>query len=299
MLTVDFPYYLAPFPSFNHVQSAVVPFLDKDVNIVACFQTATGKTVLAECAFGFHLSTSQKSKVVYVCPFRSLGEEKYRSWRANEQLSSYGVTISTGDHVVPREEFTEGRLAITTVESFDSKTRSGSYAEWLRSISCAVFDEAHVLGDRNGAMEAALMRFTAINPTARIMLLSATLGNAKMLASWLKSLNEKMTKCFTSNWRPIKVSVNFHVVEDGHQPKIDKAVELASRSYGKTIMFVHSKVVGRELCKRLKALGIRACFHNASVPYGKRARMEKEFAGENSGLDVLVSTSTLGAGVNL
>jgi len=299
MQTVDFPYYLPPFPEFNPVQSAVVPFLDKDVNIVASFATATGKTVLATCAFAYHLSTTPKARVAYVCPFRSLGEEKFREWTGDAQIAKFLVTISTGDHIVTRESFFAGRLAIVTAESFDSKLRNSSYVDWTRSLACVVFDESHVMGDRNGAIETALMRMTKQNPQARIMLLSATLGNARELAKWLKSLNGKATKCFVSDWRPVKVEAKIHVVNDGYQPKIDQAVELGLEGSGKTIIFVHSKLVGVEICKRLKAARVRCGFHNASVPYGRRSRMEAEFASPCSGLDILVSTSTLASGVNL
>jgi replicative superfamily II helicase len=299
MFTYDFPYYRPPFPRFNVVQSAVVPHIDKDVNIVAAFATASGKSVLAECAFGFHLSTNSTARVSYVCPFRGLGNQKYREWKENEQLSQYGVVISTGDHGVSVEKFLEGRLSIVTSESFDSKMRNPKYRDWTRSQSCIVIDEAHVLGERNGAIETSLMSFTAINPGARVILLSATLGNAKELASWLKSLNGKQTKCFTSDWRPTKIETELHVVDDGFKDKIDKAVELASENTGKIVIFVHSRAVGAEICKRLKSIGVRSAFHNASLSLGMRNKIERVFADENSGLNTLVSTSTLSAGVNI
>jgi replicative superfamily II helicase len=40
-------------------------------------------------------------------------------------------------------------------------------------------------------------------------------------------------------------------------------------------------------------------FHNASLSAAKRRKIEEVFGDANSGLNVLVSTSTLGAGVNL
>jgi replicative superfamily II helicase len=299
MFTYEFPYYRPPFPRFNVVQSAVVPHIDKDVNIVAAFATATGKSVLAECAFGYHLSTNDSARVTYVCPFRGLGNQKYREWKENEQFSQYSVVISTGDHGVTMEKFLESRLSIVTTESFDSKMRNPKYRDWSRSQVCVVIDEAHVLGDRSGAIETALMSFTSINQNARIVLLSATLGNAKELAGWLKSLNGKPTKCFTSDWRPTKIETELHVVEDGFKDKIDKAVELASENSGKIVIFVHSKAVGAEICKQLKSAGIRCAFHNASLSFGMRNKIERAFSDQHSGLNVLVATSTLSAGVNI
>ena len=220
-------------------------------------------------------------------------------WKNNPQLAKFFISISTGDHSVSQSEFTESRLAIVTAESFDSKMRNPKYQSWAKSICCAVFDEAHIIGDRNGSIETALMRLTKVNPSARIILLSATLGNAKELACWLKKLNGKPTKYFTSDWRPTKITTELHIVEDGYDEKTEKAVELAAESEGKTIVFVHSKITGREICKRLRTSGVRSAFHNASLSFGLRNKIEAAFSKQDSGLNVLVSTSTLGAGVNL
>ena len=299
MHTSDFPYYQPSFLEYNPVQSAVIPFICDDVNVVAAFATASGKTVLASCAFAYHLGTSTECRAVYVCPFRSLSEEKFREWKNDPQISKFGITISTGDHAVSMSEFMKSRLTIITAESFDSKMRNPSYRSWAESISCAVFDESHVLGDRNGAIETSLMRLTAVNQQTRVFLLSATLGNAMEIARWLKKLNGKPTKCFTSEWRPTKIKTEIHVVEDGHEAKIEEAAKLASVSVGKTIVFVHSKITGKEICQRLRKAGVRSAFHNASLSLGVRNKIEAAFSNQYSGLNVLVSTSTLGVGVNL
>lgn len=298
MDTADFPYYQPPFLEYNPVQSSVIPFVAQDLNIVVAFPAASGKTVLAECAFAYHLSF-ENTKVVYVCPYRSLSEEKLRAWMGSPHFSKFPISISTGERVVSREDFQAGRLAIVTSESFDSKTRNDGYRAWLKSLTCVVFDEAHVMGERTGAIESAIMRLTELNPTARVILLSATMGNSMEVARWLKSLNGKQTKCFVSSWRPTKIETLLHVVEDEHESKVEKAVELASASHGKTIVFVHSKTTGADVCKRLRQAGVRTAFHNASVPRRVREKIESMFASASSGLDVLVSTSTLGAGVNL
>ena len=67
----------------------------------------------------------------------------------------------------------------------------------------------------------------------------------------------------------------------------------------KTIVFVHSKHTGREIMKRLRRLKIKSAFHNASVSGPVRRKIEEAFNKRMSGLNVLISTSTLGAGVNL
>jgi replicative superfamily II helicase len=303
MYTTEYPYYQAPFPTYNVAQRAVVPFLDQDCNLIVSFQTAVGKTVLAEGAFGYHLQQDDRSKVMYVSPFKSLSQEKYQSWSENFQLAQYGVMLSTGDHAPKPEEYVGKRMSVVTTESFDSRTRNERYQDWLKQMTCVVFDEAHLLGTsgRGAAMEAAMMRFSAVNPDARMILLSATMSNGRQVAQWVKSLNNKQTKFVQSDWRPTKLDVETHVVEDGFEPKINKAVELAAKARfdKKIIVFVHSKAVGNEIVKRVRRQGVKCAFHNASLRHGARAKIERMFNSSSSGLNVLVSTSTLGAGVNL
>jgi replicative superfamily II helicase len=296
-----FSWYVPAFPEYNVAQSAAIPFLDKDVNLVVSFSTAVGKTVLAECCFAYHLKTNEKCRVTYVCPFRSLASEKYKEWTSESQLAKYGLVLGTGDTGAGLEEHLRARLAVVTTEAFDSKTRSGRWAGWLGSMSCVVFDEAHLLSDsgRGGALEASLMRFSRQNPSSRLVLLSATMSNAMDVAKWVKSLNGKPTKCITSLWRPTEVETKVVGVE-GTDKKIEETIRIVSGMSGKkVVVFVHSKITGANIVRQLRREGTRSAFHNASLSSSKRKRIEDAFNDKDSGLNVLVSTSTLGAGVNI
>ncbi len=299
MKTIDYPWYHPPFPEYNAAQAVAIPFLDKDMNLVISFPTASGKTVLAECCFGYHLAKREDCRVAYVCPFKSLASEKFKAWMDETQLGKYGIVLWSSDSKDDGRD--GGRLIVATLESFDMKTRSRSWRDWIQSLDLVVFDESHIVGDnpRGGAMEAAMMRMTENNPKARIVLLSATMGNSGDLARWIKLLNGKPTKCITSSWRPTKVRTEYHLVE-GHEEKMSKAVELVGQSaFRKTLVFVHSKVTGGKIVKSLRATGVRAVFHNASLSAAKRKKIEEAFNNPTSGLNVVISTSTLGAGVNM
>lgn len=301
MKTSVYPHYQPSFSEYNVAQSLAIPHLDKDNNMVVSFATAAGKTVLAEGIFAYHLQTDKDCKVVYICPFRSLASEKFEAWKKNPQLAKYGITLSTGDTNINILEEDKERIIITTSESFDSKTRSSAYRELLKKVVCVVYDEAHLMGDKNrgSAVEISMIRMARINPVARIILLSATMGNAMELAKWVKSLNGKPTKCITSPWRPMKVEISYHPV-NGNDEKVKKAVELAREAqWFKTIVFVHSKITGADIVKKLRSSGVRAVFHNASLSAGKRKMIETQFNERMSGLNILVSTSTLSAGVNM
>lgn len=303
MKTTEYPWYLPSFPEYNEAQSSVVPFLDKDVNLVVSFATAVGKTVLAEGAMAYHLKEPSRiergCRVAYVCPFKSLASEKFQAWKEDSQFNQHGVVLWSSDS----DDTGDGndRMVVATLESFDAKTRSEGWRSWTDSFDCVVYDESHIIGDdaRGGAMEASIMRLTENNPSIRIILLSATMGNSMEVAGWIKSLNGKNTKCITSSWRPTKVRTKYHPIER-YEDKVTTAVSLAIKSSSqKTLVFVHSKVTGAEIVKRLRKNRTRAVFHNASLSGAKRKKIEGVFNDPSSGLNILVSTSTLGAGVNV
>ncbi len=194
------------------------------------------------------------------------------NWSKEKQLNRYGIAIVTGDTITDILQENGARIIIMTSESFDSRTRSGVYRDLLKQVVCIVYDEAHLLGDKNrgSAIEMSIMRMARINKKARFILLSATLSNATEVAKWLKTLNGKPTKSIKSNWRPVKINIKYFPVE-GKIDKVNKAVELAKElQWFKTIVFVNSKVTGAEIVKKLRAERIRAMFHNASLPKGKR-----------------------------
>jgi replicative superfamily II helicase len=298
MKTSGYKWYRPPFPNFNAAQESAVPFLDTDTNLVISFATAAGKTVLAECCFGYHLLSDDKCVVAYVAPFRSLAWEKWTAWGNEPQLSRHGISLWSGDDKI---ENMDGRIVISTLESFDVRMRKSKWEDWIKRMACVVMDEAHIIGTdgRGGAMEASMMRLTKRNPSTRVIVLSATMSNAMDIAKWVKGLNGKNTKCITSSWRPVSVKTQYHGVADSGE-RDGKAIELVGLSGGrKTLVFVHSKITGRDITKRIRDTGRRAVFHNASLSPAKRRQIEKAFGDPTSGLNVIVSTSTLGSGVNL
>lgn len=295
MKTSDFKYFDFPFIEFNKAQNKVMPLIDKGSDLVVSFPPGAGKTVIAEACFGYHLKTSDK-KVAYVCPLRSLANQKVQDWSLS--FKEYDPFLISGDSHESLDDTDSKRLGVFTAESFDSALREKHL--FFNSLSCVCFDEVHLLGDpeRGGAYESAIMTLTRDYPHIRLVLLSGTLTNARDIAKWIKSLTNKETALAVSDWRPIQFTMNFHYVEKWTE--INKVVELLKNYKDtKTIVFVHSKLTGKAICDKLKEKKIRHVFHNANLPENKRKHIENLFSDKYSGVDVIVATSTLAAGVNL
>jgi len=183
-----------------------------------------------------------------------------------------------------------------TPELLDSCTRNWrSHWHWIPEVDLLVVDEIHLLGDcnRGARLEGTLSRFRRLNPFARIVGLSATLGNRCDLAEWLDGVE------FASDWRPIPLtwrSVRFRKAAQKPELLVDE-VNSCVQGGGKALVFVQSRRRAEELAKMLKERGFRSGHHHAGLNQESRKRIETYFRG--AGLDVLVATSTVEMGLNL
>lgn len=180
------------------------------------------------------------------------------------------------------------------------------FADGVLVHNCLVVDEAHLMTmeGRGAALESGIVRFTEVNPGARIVLLSATMPNVTELGDWLTTLNGKDTHVIQSEWRPTKLDVHWVDYHDKgsywdvEENKIEQAIKLVKAfKQDKWIIFVHSKNSGKKLIEALKRSGERPEFHNSNVSKPNRSKVEGSF--KTGTLRILVATSTLAWGINL
>lgn len=309
--TEGYPY---KFPTFNPVQSLTYPFKTEDCNLVIGASTSSGKTICAELLMEETLKLGKR--VIYLSPLKSLTQEKYDDWKI--RFSRYAITILTGDYTLSEEKKAElGRshIIVMTSEMTDSRTRrmESENNYWLKEVGLVIVDESHILSTSRGhAVESGIMRFTKINPKARIVFLSATMPNVDQLGAWLKSLNYKETKVIYSIWRPVDLQFHYReypIVRNrfggesyqaSQEAKKSIAIEIVkSKPNEKFLIFTHDKNTGHGLVRRFQEEGIESQFHNADLDLTERLDVEALFTKREGGLRVLISTSTLAWGRNL
>lgn len=293
---MNYPYCQFDFDAWNPMQEKCVPHFTEDCNLVVSASMASGKTAIAEAIIGYEL---RHGKCLYVSPLRSIGAEKYDKWKLHPTFSQCKILLLDGDHHPEQKELEEAEIVIPTVESLDIALRGGS--EWLKDVSVLVVDEAHMIGDesRGRTLEHVLMSFTELNVSSRLVLLSGTLPNTREIAVWVKSLNGKPTSFVKSAWRPTTLFTRIEMAE-GFGASIKTALKEIKASKGKkTLVFVHSKKMGEELKKELKKNSVKAAFFSSEVDEERRTTILNMFKSPYSGLDVLVSTSSLAMGVNV
>ena len=310
--TLDFPYAKYDFEFFNVIQSTILPYCDKDFNGVVAASTSAGKTIVAEI-FGSYMVREKKKKFIYLTPLKALAQEKIDDWTSeSHHFSNLNLSICTGDYKIEGERLNElqnSDIVIMTSEMLDHRLRmyKSEKSSFLKEVGVLVVDESHLLtvDGRGDNLETALMRFTELNPEAKIILLSATMPNVNQLAQWLSVLNKKETFILESSYRPCKLNIHYKMYDDetgsyelNNISMMEEALSLTSEHLNdKFIIFTHSKKIGFSMLKILQDNNVFADFHNADLSKDKRIALEKSFRDKN-GLRVLVSTSTLAAGVN-
>lgn len=311
-----------PFDYFNPIQSAVYPYKEEDCNIVLGASTSAGKTIAAELVMQSVLNEGKK--VVYTSPLKSLSSEKLNDWTDESWVfKDREVLMLTGDTLINKKVrekqlrlANDADIIIMTSELLDSISRRAQSEQyvWLKQVGAVITDESHCisLDSRGDVIECALMRFTALNPNARVLFLSATMPNVEEFYSWLSALNGKDTVVINSGWRPVRIET--HILEypvsterssqaywQAQYAKRRKAVEvIMDKKDEKFLVFVHDKKTGRALVGMLKDAGEESAeFHNADLNFEERQDIENSFKNRKGGIRVLVSTSTLAYGRNL
>ena len=174
---------------FNPAQKAVIDsgYLDDKSNYIISIPTASGKTVLG--VLPALKTILNGGKAVYAAPLLSIQNEKVKEFKAFEENG-----ISVGKHP------SNSDLSVMVFESFDALTRFS----WnvLRDVDTLIIDEFHMIGEysRGPTLEAAITRAKIINPSMRIIALSATLKNIEEIEGWLEGT------CIEHEYRPVPLN---------------------------------------------------------------------------------------------
>ena len=146
----------------------------EDVLVTA--PTGSGKTWIAREEIRRLLESGRRAW--YTTPVKALTNSKYQEFA--EEFGADRVGILTGD----RKDNTDAQLIVGTTEIYRNQLfdslRGGSDVD----ADLVVLDEAHYLGDedRGHVWEEAII---LTPPRIRLLLLSATVGNADEFAAWI------------------------------------------------------------------------------------------------------------------
>lgn len=146
--------------------------------------TGSGKTWIAEQVIALALKRGQN--VWYGTPLKALTNTIYS--RFTELFGIDSVGILTGDI----KENSNAPIIVGTTEIFRNQLYDSMHRGDNLQTDLVILDEAHFLGDEErGVVWEEIMIY--LPPRIPLLLLSATIGNAKQIADWLHSIRQ--VKC--------------------------------------------------------------------------------------------------------
>ncbi len=164
--------------------------------------TGAGKTWIAQKAIARIHKKGGRSW--YASPLKALSNAKYVEF--SEIFGPENVGILTGD----RKENPEAPIIVGTTEILRNQLYDAMHQGITLFTDFVVLDEAHFLGDEDrGVVWEEIMIY--LPPRIPLLLLSATIGNAGIIAEWLSSIRLKKCRVVEETHRPVPLyPIFFH-----------------------------------------------------------------------------------------
>ncbi len=256
--------------------------------LVVGVPTSAGKTLIAQLLMVQHLASGDTG-VCYVAPQRSLGREVRRAMVRRLRLLAREAARLGPDQGLPTtgalaellhklsewftgrpgDEVEEPAVAIMTPERLANSLRENA-DDVLDRYGMFVFDEAHQIREkgRGFLLESIIsyIHWRTMDSDHKIVLLSAALGNAAQIRSWIDPNDEG--RLFESEWRgPRRLTALFGVRRD---PEASPRIEIV-KARGKTASYTQRHIFPAQGVFRLKPTEQNTVRLTTRAPLGELA----------------------------
>ena len=313
-----------PFPPYPVQEEALLTYFTSAEGVLVSAPTGTGKTLIAEAALFEALHT--RTRAYYTTPLIALTEQKFAELQSSAARWGFfpdDIGLVTGNRrinpdapvLVVVAEILLNRLLHREAFSFDD-------------VSAVVMDEFHNFADAERGIVWELT-LGMLPQHVRLLLLSATVGNAFEFRQWLQSAHQRSIELVEGRERKVPLQYRWvgdqflteqiEIMADGSEearytPALvfcfnrDECWNTAEQLKGKSLLasgqqarlsdelanFDWSRGAGPKL-KQLLLRGVGV--HHAGVLPKYRRIIEELF--QKKLLSVCVCTETLAAGINL
>ncbi|WP_165347115.1 DEAD/DEAH box helicase [Gottfriedia acidiceleris] len=202
---------------------------------VVTMPTGSGKSFIAEIAMIHALS---KGWVLYLAPTNALVHQIRRDLKdtlSNLHNTKIRSFVGGEEYTTLSEEnidFEERFVAVMTPEKCALAIRL--YPEQFKNCSLCIFDECHLINDKNRGTNADILltRLIEVAENIKFLLMSAMISNGEELSNWLKKVHDKDAICEPINWRPSRTlrsvaALNLHDIREKFPINKEKANKLS------------------------------------------------------------------------
>jgi len=200
-----------PWPPYPFQEQAILSWFEAEDGILICAPTGSGKTMIAETALYEALLTGRKA--YYTTPLIALTEQKFRELQDSAVRWGFSATdigLVTGN----RRENPDAPILVVVAEILLNRLLSPEEVSF-DDVSAVVMDEFHSFNDpeRGIVWELSL---GLLPKHCRLLLISATVGNATDFVVWLSRQLGRRLRLLQSDER--RVPLDFRWVADEMLP---------------------------------------------------------------------------------
>lgn len=302
---------IAPFADRpTHIQKVCLgdlKVLQGRRNLIVSAPTNSGKSLIGYLFLFAALKGGKRALLLE--PFRALAQEKFEELqeRADDIGKFIGrkfaPVITTGDYPLDEDAMmspppAQGELVIATPERMEVILRNRDYDPWVGSFGAVCVDEGHLIADarRGGTIDLVLASMLSRKSPARVLLLSATLGNTDRAIEWLDPCDLAESDV---RWPTLETEIL--LAEEGESAdEIVAALadKVLSEDGAALIAFTYQKTATTKLASLLaEKTGHTALAYHSNMAIGRKQEVREAYLSGECRL--LVSTTALGTGINL
>jgi len=312
-----------PFDPYPFQEEAILGWFECEGGMLVSAPTGMGKTLVAEAAVFEALRSGRR--LYYTTPLIALTDQKLAELQ--DRVASWGfarddVGLLTGN----RKVNPDAPILVVVAEILLNHLLSDEHA--FDDVSTVVMDEFHWFNDRERGVVWELS-LVVLPPSVRVMLLSATVGNALDFVLWLRDAHGRNLSLVQTEERKVPLTFRWiedelfaeHLVsmlgtgdEDARVPALvfcfsrDECWQIAERLKGQPLIpkeqrpaieaVLEGEDFGRGIGPKLRQMLIRGVgVHHAGILPRYKAVVERLFTDKL--VPFVICTETLAAGVNL